>query len=148
MCSCIRNPFFICLPMTSGGDSWSYDVTVYQNWQAKMLTFQHSCDRISLLKLQHPREPLNKSSAAVSGSFPPILPYRKREILTVLRRFRYFDWPENLSLTALADLIILFLNKMISSFYSAVSRQTAWAAVRNVLASFLAAVAAGRNPAA
>ena len=30
----------------------------------------------------------------------------------------------------------------------AVSRQTAWAAVRNVLTSFLAAVAAGRNPAA
>ena len=29
----------------------------------------------------------------------------------------------------------------------AVSRQTAWAAVRNVLTSFLAAVAAGRNPA-
>ena len=39
-------------------------------------------------------------------------------------------------------------NKMISSFYSAVPRQTAWAAVRNVLTSFLAAVAAGRNPAA
>ena len=91
---------------------------------------------------------MNKSSAAVSGSFPPILPYRKREIHTVFRPFRYFDWPENLSLAALADLIILFLNKMISSFYSAVSRQTAWAAVRNVLTSFLAAVAAGRNPAA
>ena len=71
------------------------------------------------------REPLNKSSAAVSGSFPPILPYRKREIHTVFRPFRYFDWPENLSLAALADFIILFLNKMISSFYSAVSRQTA-----------------------
>ena len=52
---------------------------------------------------------MNKSSAAVSGSFPPILPYRKREIHTVFRPFRYFDWPENLSLTALADLIILFL---------------------------------------
>ena len=39
-------------------------------------------------------------------------------------------------------------NKMISSFYSAVPRQTAWAAVRNVLTSFLAAVAAGRNPVA
>ena len=69
-----------------------------------MLTFQHSCDRISLLKLQHPREPLNKSSAAVSGSFPPTLRYRKREIHTVFRRFRYLDWPKNLSLTALADL--------------------------------------------
>ena len=30
----------------------------------------------------------------------------------------------------------------------AVSRQTAWAAARNVLTSFFAAVAAGRNPAA
>ena len=144
---------------------------------------------------------MNKSSAAVSGSFPPILPYRKREIHTVFRPFRYFDWPENLSLTALADLIILFLkaaphnsarslsqdfcsnskfrkwrntvcisrfrncgsgakrrlrladaivrcclNKMISSFYSAVSRQTAWAAVRNVLTSFFSG--SGRNPAA
>ena len=66
---------------------------------------------------------MNKSSAAVSGSFPPILPYRKREIHTVFRPFRYFDWPENLSLTALADLIILFLHKMISSFYE--SRFTA-----------------------
>jgi len=37
---------------------------------------------------------------------------------------------------------------MMKSFYSAVPRQTAWAAVRNVLTSFLAAVAAGRNPAA
>ena len=37
---------------------------------------------------------------------------------------------------------------MISSFYSAFFWQTAWAAVRNVLTSFLAAVAAGRNPAA
>ena len=55
MCSCTWNPFFICLPMTSGGGSWSYDVTVYQNWQTKMLTFQHSCDRINLLKLQHPK---------------------------------------------------------------------------------------------
>ena len=50
-------------------------------------------------------EPLNKSSAAVSGSFPPTLRYRKREIHTVFRRFRYLDWPKNLSLTALADLI-------------------------------------------
>ena len=105
MCSCTWNPFFICLPMTSGGGSWNYDVTVYQNWQTKMLTFQHSCDRISLLKLQHPREPLNKSSAAVSGSFPPTLQYRKRGIHKVFRRFRYLDWPKNLSLTALADLI-------------------------------------------
>ena len=55
MCSCTWNPFFICLPMTSSGGSWSYDVTVYQNRQTKMLTFQHSCDRISLLKLQHPQ---------------------------------------------------------------------------------------------
>ena len=41
-------------------------------------------------------------------------------------------------------IIILFLNKMISSFYSAVSRQTAWAAVRNVLTSFLSG--SGRWP--
>ena len=47
------NPFFICLPMTSGGGSWSYDVTVYQNRQTKMLTFQHLRDKILLLKLQH-----------------------------------------------------------------------------------------------
>ena len=40
--------------------------------------------------------------------------------------------------------IILFLNKMISSFYSAVSRQTAWAAVRNVLTSFFSG--SGRWP--
>ena len=41
-------------------------------------------------------------------------------------------------------IIILFLNKMISSFYSAVSRQTAWAAVRNVLTSFFSG--SGRWP--
>ena len=70
-----------------------------------------------------PKEPLNKSPSAVSGSFPSTLRYRKREIHTVFRPFRYFDWPENLSLTALADLIILFLHKMISSFYE--SRFTA-----------------------
>ena len=29
MCSCTWNPFFICLPMTSSGGSWIYDVTVY-----------------------------------------------------------------------------------------------------------------------
>ena len=40
--------------------------------------------------------------------------------------------------------IMLFLNKMISSFYSAVSRQTAWAAVRNVLTSFFSG--SGRWP--
>ena len=40
--------------------------------------------------------------------------------------------------------LILFLNKMISSFYSAVSRQTAWAAVRNVLTSFFSG--SGRWP--
>ena len=40
--------------------------------------------------------------------------------------------------------VILFLNKMISSFYSAVTRQTAWAAVRNVLTSFFSG--SGRWP--
>ena len=50
-------------------------------------------------------EPLNKSSSAVSGSFPPTLRYRKREIHKVFPRFRYLDWSKNLSLTALADLI-------------------------------------------
>ena len=50
------------------------------------------------------KEPLNKSSAAVSGSFSPTLRYRKREIHTVFRRFRYLDWTKNLALTALADL--------------------------------------------
>ena len=43
-----------------------------------------------------------------------------------------------------SGIIILFLNKMISSFYSAVSRQTAWAAVRNVLTSFFSG--SGRWP--
>ena len=40
----------------------------------------------------------------VSGYFPPTLRYRKQEIHTVFYRFRYLDWPKNLSLTALADL--------------------------------------------
>lgn len=31
MCSCTWNLFFICLPMTSGGGSWIYDMTLYQN---------------------------------------------------------------------------------------------------------------------
>ena len=52
-----------------------------------------------------PKEPLNKSPSAVSGSFPSTLRYRKREIHTVFRRLRYLDWTKNLSLTALADLI-------------------------------------------
>ena len=56
-------------------------------------------------------ESLNKSSAAVSGSFSSTLRYRKREIHTVFRRFRYLDWPKNLSLTALADLLQSFPNK-------------------------------------
>ena len=47
-------------------------------------------------------------------------------------------------LQMLSARIILFLNKMISSFYSAVSRQTAWAAVRNVLTSFFSG--SGRWP--
>ena len=47
-----------------------------------------------------------------------------------------FDLPKHYS----------FLHKMISSFYSAVLRQTAWAAVRNVLTSFFSG--SGRNPAA
>ena len=50
-------------------------------------------------------ETLNKSPAAVSGSFPPTLRYRKREIHTVFHRFRCLDWPKNLPPTALADLI-------------------------------------------
>ena len=57
------------------------------------------------------KEPLNKSSAAVSGSFPPTLRYRKREIHTGFLRFRYLDWTKNLSLTALADLIRASLEK-------------------------------------
>ena len=51
------------------------------------------------------REPLNKSSSAVSGSFPSTLRHRKWEIHTVFLRFRYLDWTKNLSLTALVDLI-------------------------------------------
>ena len=62
------------------------------------------------------KEPLNKSSAAVSGSFSPTLRYRKREIHTVFRRFRYLDWPKNLSLTALADLIRVSPNISTSRF--------------------------------
>ena len=62
------------------------------------------------------KEPLNKSSAAVSGSFPPTLRYRKREIHAVFRRFQYLDWPKNLLLTALADLIRASLTVNPNSF--------------------------------
>ena len=48
----------------------------------------------------------------------------------------------------LTEGLVLQDEKIWKSFYSAISWQTAWAAVRNVLTSFLAAVAAGRNPAA
>ena len=60
-----------------------------------------------------PKETLNKSSAAVSRPFPPTLRYRKRRIHQVFRRFRYLDWPKNLSLTALANLIKASLIKAI-----------------------------------
>ena len=69
-----------------------------------MLTGTNSLSYTKHIEL-YPREPLNKSSAAVSGSFSSTLRYRKREIHTVFRRFRYLNWPKNLSLTALADLI-------------------------------------------
>ena len=60
---------------------------------------------------------MNKSSAAVSGSFSPTLRYRKREIHTVSRRFRYLDWTKNLALTALADLFrgSLVFNKTVKN---------------------------------
>ncbi len=53
----------------------------------------------------------------IGGAPVPILPYRKREIHTVFLRFRYFDWPENLSPTALADLIRGSLSPYISRRY-------------------------------
>ena len=61
-------------------------------------------------------EPLNKSSAAVSGSFPPTLRYQKRGIHKVFLRFRYLDWSKNLSLTALADVVRCSLKPRIDQY--------------------------------
>ena len=51
------------------------------------------------------KEHLTTSSATVSGSFPPTLRYRKREIHKVLLRFRYLDWSKNFSLTVADDVV-------------------------------------------
>ena len=62
------------------------------------------------------KEHLTTSSATVSGSFPPTLRYRKREIHKVLLRFRYLDWSKNLSLTALADVVRCSLKPRIDQY--------------------------------
>ena len=50
------------------------------------------------------RETLNKSAAALSGSFAAILPFGKLEIHKVFLRFPNVALRKNPSLTALADL--------------------------------------------
>ena len=51
-----------------------------------------------------PKEPLNKSPSAVSGSFPSTLRYRKREIHTVFLRFPNFELGQKSCLRLLAEL--------------------------------------------
>ena len=48
--------------------------------------------RTSCASFPESKETLNKSPSAMSGSFPPTLRYRKREIHKVFLRFRYLDW--------------------------------------------------------
>ena len=55
------------------------------------------------------KETLIKSSAAGNGSFDPTFQFEKLEIHTVFLRFPNFNLCQNLSLTALADLIITSL---------------------------------------
>ena len=70
----------------------------------------------------------------------------ERFVFSVFRTLRIFSDESRMLRQMFSARIILFLNRMISSFYSAVSRQTAWAAVRDVLTSFFSG--SGRNPAA
>ena len=51
------------------------------------------------------REPLNKSTAAAGGSFAPTYQFEKWEIHKVFLYFPNFDLRQNLSPSALADLI-------------------------------------------
>ena len=51
------------------------------------------------------REPLNKSSSAAAESFAPAMQFRKQEIHTVFLCFLNFYLGQNLSASALADLI-------------------------------------------
>ena len=51
------------------------------------------------------KEPLNKSSAAADGSFAPAMQFEKLEIHPVFLRFPNFYLWQNLSPSALADLI-------------------------------------------
>ena len=50
-------------------------------------------------------EPLNKSSAAADGSFDPTFQFENREIHKAFLRFPNFNLGQNLSPSALADLI-------------------------------------------
>ena len=56
------------------------------------------------------KEPLNKSAAALGGSFAATFRFENLEIHKVFLRFSNLDLRQNLSLTALADLFRASLN--------------------------------------
>ena len=68
------------------------------------------CEETANRHLQS-KEPLNKSSSAAAESFAPAMQFKKQEIHTVFLCFLNFYLGQNLSASALADLIRASLNE-------------------------------------
>ena len=72
------------------------------------------------------REPLNKSSAAAGGTLAPTYQFEKWEIHKVFLHFPNFDLHQNLSPSALADLIrgsLVLVNIVENHFIAPTARQ-------------------------